>query len=335
MAARLTTEAAPAGLRPGRSCPLAYRYGAAAFGGPATIQADTLWVAGGLYGNRFALEQLLEHFAAERGRKALVFNGDFHWFDVDPEDFAAIERGVASHAATRGNVETELAMPAAGAGCGCGYPAWVGDAEVARSNRIIERLRTTAAAFPGACARLGALPMVRVAEVSGERVAIVHGDSDSLAGWNFSQEHLATPEGVAQARTALARANVRLFASSHSCLPVLQAVAGADASAPMRRAIVNNGAAGMPNFAGTRYGLATRISVTPSASALYATRVGPLSVEAIAIAFDAEAWTARFLQQWPEGSDAYASYFSRMVHGPRYRLEQALRVAAASTRFAA
>jgi len=333
VAARLTIEATPAGLRPGRSCPLAYRYGPASLGGPATIQADTLWVAGGLYGNRFALARLLEQFAAERGRKALVFNGDFHWFDVDPEDFAAVERGVAVHRATRGNVETELAMPAAGAGCGCSYPAWVGDAEVARSNRIIERLRATAAASPEACARLAALPMVRVAEVGGERVAIVHGDSDSLAGWNFSQERLATSEGVAQARSALARADVRLFASSHSCLPVLQAVAGAAGS--MRGAIVNNGAAGMPNFAGTRYGLATRISVTPSASALYATRVGRLSVEAIAIDFDAEAWTARFLQQWPEGTDAYASYFSRMVDGPRYRLEQALRVAEASRRFAA
>lgn len=53
--------------------------------------------------------------------------------------------------------------------------------------------------------------------------------------------------------------------------------------------------------------------MTPSASALYATQLGPLSVEAIAIDFDAEAWTARFLTQWPEGSDAHASYFSRMA----------------------
>jgi len=321
--------------RPGRSCPLAYRYGAASLAGPATMRSDTLWVVGGLYGNRFALERLLEHFAAERGDKALVFNGDFHWFDVDPEDFAAIERGVASHAATRGNVETELALPAADAGCGCGYPEWVGDAEVAHSNRIIERLRATAAALPEARARLTTLPMAFVAEVGGERVAIVHGDSDSLAGWDFSQERLGTAEGIARARSALARANVRLFASSHSCLPVLQAVTGSDGAGRLRGAIVNNGAAGMPNFSGTRYGLATRISMTPSASALYATQLGPLSVEAIAIDFDAEAWTARFLKQWPEGSDGYASYFSRMVDGPCYRLEQALRVAETNIRFAA
>jgi len=329
------TEVERQAPRPGRSCPLAYRYGAASLAGPATLRVDTLWVVGGLYGNRFALERLLEHFAAERGDKALVFNGDFHWFDVDAQDFAAIEHGVASHAATRGNVETELALPEADAGCGCGYPEWVGDAEVARSNRIIERLRETAAALPEARARLATLPMACVAEVGGERVAIVHGDSDSLAGWDFSQERLGTAEGIARARSALTRANVRLFASSHSCLPVLQAVTGSAAAGPLRGAIVNNGAAGMPNFSGTRYGLVTRISVTPSASPHYAARVGPLSVEAIAIDFDADAWMASFLKQWPEGSDAYRSYFSRMVHGPRYRLEQALRVADARIRFAA
>lgn len=54
-------------------------------------------------------------FAAERGATALVFNGDFHWFDVADEPFDEIERGVSRHAATRGNVETEIAQPQAGA----------------------------------------------------------------------------------------------------------------------------------------------------------------------------------------------------------------------------
>jgi len=303
---------------PGRSCPLSYRTQAAAFAGPATLQSDTLWVAGGLYGNVCALERLLNLVESERGTKTLVFNGDFHWFDVDASDFATIERAVSMHVSTRGNVETELARPAERAGCGCAYPDWVGDDTVERSNRIIERLRATAQALPDSCRRLAALPMTALAEVGGERIGIVHGDADSLAGWGFSQEVLATRDGLRAAERAFDAAAVRVFASSHSCLPVLQGFAG-------DRALVNNGSAGMANFAQTRYGLATRISVTPSAAALYRLRVGRLCVEAIPIDFDPGAWMRRFLAQWPAGSDAHASYFGRISHGPSYRIEQALR----------
>lgn len=307
-------------LMPGRSCPLDYRYGARALAAPATLGTDCLWIAGGLYGNSFALERLEELLAAERGDAALVFNGDFHWFDVDDRAFAAIERGVSSHHATRGNVESELARPQDGAGCGCGYPDWVGDEEVARSDRIVERLKLTARRAPGAAARLAALPMFRIAEVGGRRVAIVHGDADSLAGWAFSQEALATPEGKHAGRKAFAAARVSVFASSHSCLPVLQAVERSGI-------IANNGAAGMPNFAGTQYGLATRISPAPHPAALYRLRIGVLNVEAVPIEFDAAAWRDAFLAQWPEGSDAHASYWRRMTHGPDYGVARALRAA--------
>ncbi|MGH8724743.1 MAG: hypothetical protein ACREU1_07770, partial [Burkholderiales bacterium] len=115
-------------MTPGRGCPLSYRYDAAAAFNKIDLRAETLWIAGGLYGNPFALERLLELHGREPGPKALVFNGDFHWFDV--EDFIAIDDAVRAHPATRGNVETELAAPFAGAGCGCGYPDWVGDGTV-------------------------------------------------------------------------------------------------------------------------------------------------------------------------------------------------------------
>ena len=305
--------------RPGRSCPVGYRYGARALAAPAALRVDTLWVAGGLYGNVFALERLLELYRGEPGRKALVFNGDFHWFDVDAADFLRVNRSVLEHCATRGNVETELASPAEGAGCGCGYPDWVGDEDVARSNRIIERLRQTARVVPGAAAALAALPMHLVAQVGGERVGVVHGDADSLAGWGFSQEVLAGVDGVRAARAACARAGVRVFASSHSCLPVLQLLE-ADL------AVVNNGAAGMPNFAGTRFGLATRISLRRGRGALYRAQVAGLSVEAVALEYDAAAWERSFLSQWPPGSDAYRSYYRRIAHGPRYATQQALRL---------
>ncbi|MGA7986214.1 MAG: hypothetical protein WCA01_13625, partial [Burkholderiales bacterium] len=107
--------------------------------------------------------------------------------------------------------------------------------------------------------------------------------------------------------------------SSHSCLPVLQLL-------EPDLAVVNNGAAGMPNFAGTRFGLATRISLRPGRGALYRAQVAGLSVEAVALEYDAAAWERSFLSQWPPGSDAYRSYYRRIAHGPRYATQQALRL---------
>ena len=307
---------------PGRSCPLSYRYGAAALRRAPELSADTLWIAGGLYGNTAALQALLEAYAAEPGDKALIFNGDFHWFDVDPGEFARVNATVLGAHALRGNVETEVADPAEGAGCGCAYPDWVGDATVAHSNHIIERLRATAQAVPGAAARLAALPMHLAATVGEARIGVVHGDADSLAGWRFSQETLATAEGRAAAERALQEARCDVFASSHTCLPVLQKLD--------RGCVVNNGAAGMPNFAGASFGLATRISVFPSRHPLYGIRKGNVHVEAVPLRYDIRAWHERFLAQWPPGSSAHRSYWERIAAGPSYTLDQAVRTTGTS-----
>jgi hypothetical protein len=303
---------------PGRTCPISYRYGAGVFARIPDLQVETLWVAGGLYGNPHALERLLELYEEEPGSKALVFNGDFHWFDVQEKQFRKIDLGVRNFYATRGNVETELASPADGAGCGCGYPDWVDDGTVIRSNAILEKLRATAARVPGAQAALAALPMHLLVEVGGIRVGVVHGDADSLAGWAFSQEALSAPGGLESARRSFAAANVRIFASSHTCLPVLQEIKGAGV-------LANNGAAGMPNFRGTRYGIATRISVRPSRENIYSMSTEGLAVEAVAVDYDHAGWERAFLEQWPAGSQAHRSYYERIVHGPRYSIEQALR----------
>jgi predicted phosphodiesterase len=319
--------AEPGGV-PGRICPVSYRYDTSSFR-ETSLEVDTLWVAGGLYGNPFALERLLELYEREPGSKALVFNGDFHWFDVDPQQFHSIQESVERYVALRGNVETELAAPGEGAGCGCGYPEWVDDETVALSNRIIDKLRTTAQGFPRALAHLAALPMHRVAAVGGRRVALLHGDADSLAGWGFSQEALATAAGLDAAVRRFDESAVDIFASSHTCLPVLQ-------SFPGHRVIANNGAAGMPNFRDTNFGLATRISVARSRDALYGVAAGSLFVEAVALRYDASAWEALFLAQWPEGSEAHRSYHRRIATGPQYGVEHALRaVPAGSPRLAA
>ena len=194
-----------------------------------------------------------------------------------------------------------------------------GDATVARSNLIIEWLRATARHFPQALAGLGALPMHLRVDVGGIRVAVVHGDADSLAGWHFSQETLATPEGVRGAQARFAEAQVDIFASSHTCLPVLQRF-------DTRRVVVNNGSAGMPNFSGDLDGLVTRIALAPSQDALYGCRLGEVCVEALALRYDVQGWQRRFLQQWPAGTEAHASYYARISNGPSYTRAQALRV---------
>ena len=309
---------------PGRSCPVTYGYSPSVFRRAAEIESETVYAIGGLYGNPFALDAILALAAAEPVAPSLVFNGDFNWFDAAPDDFAALNARVLEHFALRGNVETELASDDDAAGCGCAYPDWVGDAEVARSNAILATLRATARGFPELRARLGALPMHAVASVGGERIALVHGDAWSLAGWNFSQERLL--DDPAHVAGAFAEAGVRAFASSHTCLPVFQPIGLPDG----RRLIANNGAAGMPNFRGTRYGLVTRISVQPHGDALYGERLGSIYVEALAVRYDHAAWLEWFDARWPEGTPASASYRRRIVDGPSYESEQAVRSAVSS-----
>lgn len=305
---------------PGRVCPADYRYSPRTFDRPAEIRAEILYVVGGLYGNLQALHTIERLATAESTEPTIVFNGDFHWFDAEATWFADIERHVAGHRALRGNVETEIARPGTGAGCGCAYPPSVDGLVVQRSNAILALLRTTAQSSPGARARLAALPMHLTASVGGLRIAIVHGDAHALAGWSFAHDALDrmdAPEHLAEVQR-LARTD--LFASTHTCLAALRQFRLADGTLT----IVNNGAAGMANFAGSHHGLITRIATVASPHApLYGVRHGALFVDALAVDFDRDAFVRRFLRQWPEGSPAHLSYFGRIVSGPDYALNQA------------
>lgn len=292
----------------------------------ASHHCDVLYVVGGLYGNVPALEQIETLFAAEQGNKHMVFNGDFNWFNTDPNHFAHINEVVLAHTAVRGNVETELDTTVdSQAGCGCAYPTWVGDAVVQWSNQIMQSLRQTAQRFPDIVDQLQALPMWLRVDVGGLRVAIVHGDAESLAGWNFAQEVLDDP--VQQARTAelAQRAQVDVFASSHTCLPAF--FRGTQNAAGFAPVVLNNGAAGMPNFSGTDFGVITRIATTPynGAHRLYGLKHAGHYLDALAVNWDTPQWHQQFLAQWPEGSPAYLSYWRRIQNGPQYQIKQALR----------
>jgi hypothetical protein len=323
-------HATSVGAAPGRSCPLHYRYRPEDFAidAPEHLRSlDVLYVVGGLYGNALALERVLELFDRERGSKRLVFNGDFHWFDAGPETFAHVQNGVLAHEALRGNVETEVAAPdaEADAGCGCAYPDWVGDGVVERSNRMLGRLRQ--ATTPAQRTELAALPMWLRADVGDRRVAIVHGDATSLAGWGFAQEHLRDAAHRAEVGRWLDRADVRAFACTHTCLPVFQGLRADPAQ--RHRWILNNGAAGMPNFRGEAAGLLTRIAVRPftGPERRFGVELGDgVRADAIAIDIDAAAWRERFVGWWPVGSDAHVSYLERMEQGPAYEPGDAVRI---------
>lgn len=312
--ARADTEQAP-----GRICPRDYTYPPSSLARGADFRAETLYVAGGLYGNLAALTEIDAMATREKTPPQIVFNGDYHWFDAEPGWFAAIERGVTPHRALRGNVETEAARGEdIGAGCGCAYLPSVSGDVVRRSNEILTEL---AAVVPTAArARLSALPMTLVADVGALRIGIVHGDAQALAGWRFAQDMLddkASTRWLAHVREAT---NIDVFACTHTCLAALR-----DFVLPSGRlTVANNGATGMPNFAGTQFGIITRIATTPSLhKPLYGIARDGVHIDALAVAYDDDAFLRRFLARWPEGSPAHASYYGRIMHGPDFTPAQA------------
>ncbi|ROR34347.1 metallophosphoesterase family protein [Inmirania thermothiophila] len=306
---------------PGRHCPAAFGLRARDLAAAEPLAATTVLVAGGLYGNRHALAALQARAAAEDGAE-LILAGDLHWFDAEPEAFARLEEAARRHRAVAGNVELMLADPAGGDDCGCAYPGHVDAATVARSNAIMARLHRAAGAVPGARQRLAALPRWLVLAVGGLRIAVVHGDLRSVAGWDFALEHLAPPGNAVRARLGARRhttaetvralcreADVAAVACAHTCLPCLARADGV--------VVINNGAAGMPCFRGRREGVATRISAAgPAADALYGVELGGVRLEAVPVPYDHGAWLAEFDALWPAGSAAAEGYRARLVAGP-------------------
>jgi hypothetical protein len=263
----------------------------------------------------------------------VILAGDFHWFDVAAEEFGVIAQGVEEFEAIAGNVERELAREDPRAGCGCAYPAYVADAVVERSNAIVAQLRETARKFPTHRTWMSSLPAFRAIRVAGERVLILHGDTRSLAGWSFAAEAMpeapqglqlqSTVDGAAVTRAEwiaqeFNRVSARVIACSHTCLPFARRVRSPDFDG----LLINNGAAGMPNFRGSHCGIITRIATdrTVPEGSLYGRQLGALRCDAVALDYDHARWWARFRRQWPRGSPAEVNYAQRMLSGPDYDL---------------
>jgi len=301
---------------PGRVCPLRYRYGPDAIARAPEQSAEILYVIGGLYGNLPALDAIEAMARAEPGPVTLCFNGDFNWFNVDDAGFRAINERVLRQEAILGNVEAEFGSGSDDAGCGCAYPDRVDQGTVERSNRIHAALKRTAARHPDLLARLAGLPMVARYRVGNTRIGVVHGDAESLAGWRFDVDALDDPAQHDWRVDAFARAGVDVFASTHTCLPATRFFEHGG-----KKIVANNGAAGMPNASGTRFGILTRIATAPSTHPrLYGEDLLGTRIDALAIHYDDARWRERFLENWPEGSPAWLSYFDRIANGPAQNL---------------
>ena len=215
----------------------------------------------------------------------VVFNGDFHWLDVDARDFQAISESALTHRATQGNVEASLVL--GHRDCGCAYPDYVDDTTVAHSNAVAARLRHTASQFPDLQKKISLLPHHLTVAVAGERVGIVHGDPTSLAGWRLALEAMEPPDPVVRPTSFsgpptdgsvvadwLRRANVSVLCCTHTGLPFAQdfTVEG------HRYLVINNGSVGLPCFSEPCCGVMTRLSGQPDPppDSLYGTRIGRL-----------------------------------------------------------
>lgn len=299
----------------GRTCPLRYRYGAAALAKAPSTACEHLWIVGGLYGNPFALHAIEQMAALDQGHTRLCFNGDFNWFNRSAADFEHINQRVLQHDCVLGNVEAELGEPLDAADCGCSYPEHVDQGVVDRSNAIHTELKRTAQAQPDLLSRIAAKPFYARFEVGALKVAVVHGDADSLSGWRFDPAHLNNTDERQWRVDVFEKAQVDLFASSHTCSAAfhLEPLPGGRLGL-----ISNNGAAGMPSVAGSHDGLVTRVSTQPFERpewVIHGEQLNGVWVEQIRVQYPQQEWLDHFTGLWPAGSAAHESYFKRISEG--------------------
>ncbi len=351
---------------PGRTCPIDYNLNGESFDRfDEDIMADTIYVVGGLYGNKEALDEILK-MAKEESNLRIVFNGDAHWFDVDLEDFSYIENAIKNYDAIIGNVEAELISDRSEAGCGCSYPDSVDDGVVDRSNKIHSIMKKNIQKSKDMIDVLKRRKRTLTARVGDKRIAILHGDEKSLAGWGNSKENLQDADRLDEIGSWADKNSIDIVACTHTCAPIAVAF-GEDCKTidenngekrpdktsdkildvgevdkldkkvdkldkevdkldkPDKKVVINNGASGMPNFINTNYGLLTRISKTKSDRAIYRYILGDVFIEAIPIEYDHDKFLKWFDEVWDNTSPASISYRDRIVYGGCDNVENCVR----------
>lgn len=272
---------------------------------PVEVDEEVIYIIGGLYGNLFSVESFNRMAKEEESAPLMIFNGDMHWFDVEYDDFMAVEnntRGIK----LLGNVEFELPTSPEKADCGCNYPPDVDEGTVARSNKIHSTMKENLMGKE----ILGELKQrEKAAAITalGLTITITHGDEKSMSGWDCARDALQKEERRRELEGWLEENRVDILATTHTCLPAITALGNSVVS--------NNGSAGMANVRGKTYGLITRIAKTPHEKAVATKRIKDVYVELVKVEFPLDKFVDFFDRRWPEGSPASVSYRDRIVGG--------------------
>lgn len=315
-------------MKAGRSCPIDYVLTEDMFIENEVSDYNTIYVVGGLYGNIFALEEIenIVKNGRKNGEKSiLVFNGDSHWFDKCEDTFFMVEKKIMNFITMQGNVEAEMTRDTdIGVGCGCAYPSCVDDATVERSNRIHAELKKITDANLEIKERMKERPKVKVLKMGNIKICITHGDEKLLGGWGCSVDSLSNESRRKELKGWMDSKGISIMAVSHTCSPVFWGYEVEKNKYESEISVINNGAAGLPNFCDGRYGIITRISESKSDKAIYRTKVREVYVEGIAVKYDNEKFIKWFDKVWPTGSPAEISYRDRIVNSTDVSLKSAV-----------
>ena len=241
----------------------------------------------------------------------LIFNGDFHWLNKKKEEFIAVQEFINKHIAIKGNIEDSLSNPKNFNNCNCDYPDYFPPEETIYSNEIFSQLKKTYLLCDEYKNDLNKLDThFYISIKNGPNVFVTHGDLLSLNGWSFSSQSIREVKKE-DFLNFFNLVNADVIVSSHTCLPVFCNAIHRNGE---EKLLLNNGAAGMPNFRNKEFGIIIRISSTefPDEKVLYRKRIKNYFFEAIKLEYANENFVKDFLSNWPFKSPGYKAYFDRI-----------------------
>lgn len=299
---------------PGRTCPLDYDIEREVFESEIPT-AVVLYVVGGLYGNKFALDEIEKMKLEEESSVSIIYNGDIHWFDKDIATFKYIESFVTT--ALLGNVEAEiLRKEDLQVGCGCSYPSCVSDVVVKRSNEIHRLLKNSVEKDEEILNSFSKRKKAMIVSVGDKKIFITHGDEKSLAGWGLSREELSDLDRQKELVNWFSEHKIDIIACTHTCSPAMLKLDS--------KVVINNGASGMPNYKNRLSGNIIRISKIKSNRAICRTKIDDIYVELVAVNYDTDAFLNWFDNLWDKKSPASLSYRTRIIKGTKDEIKDSI-----------